>query len=188
MWVDGGAQRINFNDKDDNCCKHLDDGSSFVVKAYKPRDSYSGDYTVTPSTGGEDLILGRSDIRARLVTDLLDIPFSSEQHLFLTPPEQHDAAAFAAAKAREDAAAREAARKYREAQAAIRAEQERRLAMPPPAIGMTASQVRDATSWGAPARINETITAAGRREQWVYSTSRLLYFDNGKLTAIEQSR
>ena len=36
--------------------------------------------------------------------------------------------------------------------------------------------------------INATQTASGTREQWVYSLGRYLYFDNGRLTAIQESR
>jgi hypothetical protein len=53
-------------------------------------------------------------------------------------------------------------------------------------IGMTSTQVRDETEWGRPEKINKTITARGVREQWVYWSGEYLYFDNGKLTAIQQ--
>jgi hypothetical protein len=53
-------------------------------------------------------------------------------------------------------------------------------------IGMTADQVRK-SSWGRPKSINETITSAGRREQWVYGNS-YLYLENGVLTSIQTSR
>jgi hypothetical protein len=39
-------------------------------------------------------------------------------------------------------------------------------------------------SWGEPEKINETITAGQKSEQWVYSDN-YLYFDNGKLRAIQ---
>jgi hypothetical protein len=46
-------------------------------------------------------------------------------------------------------------------------------------------------SWGFPAKINKTITASGTNEQWVYenlfSDNEYLYFENGKLTAIQTS-
>lgn len=54
-------------------------------------------------------------------------------------------------------------------------------------IGMTAKQVR-ATQWGDPEHINSTITAHGKREQWVYGAGSYLYFDNGILTAIQQGQ
>ncbi len=53
-------------------------------------------------------------------------------------------------------------------------------------IGMTADQVREA--WGSPAQINTTTTRQGQSEQWVYGVGQYLYFDNGVLTAIQQSR
>lgn len=41
-------------------------------------------------------------------------------------------------------------------------------------------------AWGEPRSVNKTTTAYGVNEQWVYSTSRYLYFDNGVLTAIQE--
>ena len=41
-------------------------------------------------------------------------------------------------------------------------------------------------AWGEPRSVNKTTTAYGVHEQWVYSTSRYLYFDNGVLTAIQE--
>lgn len=41
-------------------------------------------------------------------------------------------------------------------------------------------------AWGNPIDINETITTGLVHEQWVYSLSLYLYFENGKLTAIQQ--
>ena len=54
-------------------------------------------------------------------------------------------------------------------------------------IGMSEQEVLD-SSWGRPQRINRTSTAAGSREQWVYGIGNYLYFDNGKLTAVQSSR
>ena len=53
-------------------------------------------------------------------------------------------------------------------------------------IGMTSSQVLNETEWGKPEKVNKTITAAGVREQWVYWSGEYLYFNNGKLTTIQQ--
>jgi hypothetical protein len=49
-------------------------------------------------------------------------------------------------------------------------------------IGMTKEMCQ--MSWGVPEKINETITSGKKTEQWVYSDN-YLYFDNGKLTAIQ---
>jgi len=38
-----------------------------------------------------------------------------------------------------------------------------------------------ASSWGKPQSVNKTATRFGVHEQWVYG----LYFDNGKLTKIQ---
>ena len=53
-------------------------------------------------------------------------------------------------------------------------------------IGMTADAVRK-SSWGKPQKVNSTITANGRHEQWVYGGG-YLYLDNGVLTSIQTSR
>jgi hypothetical protein len=53
-------------------------------------------------------------------------------------------------------------------------------------IGMTTEQV--VAAWGRPYNINETITARGKSEQWVYGSGQYLYFDNGVLKTIQRSR
>ncbi|MCZ2394609.1 MAG: hypothetical protein LC105_12180 [Chitinophagales bacterium] len=50
-------------------------------------------------------------------------------------------------------------------------------------IGMTKKMCR--TAWGNPYSINTTTTKYGQREQWVYSLKHYLYFENDKLTAIQ---
>jgi len=53
-------------------------------------------------------------------------------------------------------------------------------------LGMTQEQV--SMAWGRPGRINETVQASGVREQWVYSIYRYVYFHNGRVTAIQNTR
>lgn len=55
---------------------------------------------------------------------------------------------------------------------------------PTPQIGMTASEV-EASSWGKPVRKNITEYPWGKREQWVYSIYRYIYFENGRVTSIQ---
>lgn len=55
-------------------------------------------------------------------------------------------------------------------------------------IGMTPQQVINDTNWGKPKSINRTTTAAGTSEQWVYGIGTYLYFDNDRLTSIQQAR
>lgn len=58
----------------------------------------------------------------------------------------------------------------------------------PPAIGMTAAQVR-ASTWGEPSDINRTTTRYGVSEQWVYrsgSETKYIYLDDGIVTAIQE--
>ncbi len=52
-------------------------------------------------------------------------------------------------------------------------------------IGMSPEQVTKETSWGKPNHINRTTTAYGVHEQWVYGGGNYLYFENGRLTAIQ---
>ena len=69
-----------------------------------------------------------------------------------------------------------------------------------PRIGMTQSEAAN-SRWGRPWDINETITSLGNHEQWVYrgylpedecgsrdnsSKFRFLYFENGRLVAIQR--
>jgi hypothetical protein len=56
----------------------------------------------------------------------------------------------------------------------------------PVAIGMSAAEVIGAR--GAPRSINRTSTAAGTSEQWVYDVGTYVYLDNGKVTAVQDSR
>jgi hypothetical protein len=52
-------------------------------------------------------------------------------------------------------------------------------------IGMTAKQVAINTNWGRPDTVNRTTLKNGVHEQWVYPNKGYLYFDNGKLVAIQ---
>lgn len=51
-------------------------------------------------------------------------------------------------------------------------------------IGMTAEAVWR-SSWGKPQYVNTTTTAYGSREQWVYGGGNYLYFEDGRLVAIQ---
>lgn len=50
-------------------------------------------------------------------------------------------------------------------------------------IGMTKMQCR--ASWGAPEDINRTEASYGVHEQWCYPNYRYLYFEDGRLTTIQ---
>ena len=52
-------------------------------------------------------------------------------------------------------------------------------------IGMSKSQVINQSNWGEPKYVNRTVTKHGTHEQWAYSEYRYLYFDNGRLTVIQ---
>lgn len=53
-----------------------------------------------------------------------------------------------------------------------------------PKIGMTREEVI-ITKWGRPKKINKTTNAYGISEQWVYSSGKYVYLDNGIVTAIQ---
>ena len=51
-------------------------------------------------------------------------------------------------------------------------------------IGIRSQLARDC-GWGIPDSIRRTTTARGRSEQWIYPGPSYLYFENGKLVAIQ---
>ena len=102
------------------------------------------------------------------------------------------AAAAAARAARERAEAervRQEATRLQAAQAkkeaVDRAHREAMARRPGVRIGMTQEDVIERSNWGSPQRRSRTTTAAGIREQWIYEGGNYLYFDNGKLVAIQ---
>ncbi|MCM3172714.1 hypothetical protein [Paenibacillus sp. MER 99-2] len=66
-----------------------------------------------------------------------------------------------------------------------RAEVEKMFSRVPPAIGMTASEVRE-SSWGGPDKINKTTYEFGVHEQWVYSNYRYVYLEEGIVITIQE--
>lgn len=61
----------------------------------------------------------------------------------------------------------------------------KQAAKPGAALGMTPEEVIRDTAWGKPQKVNRTVTRAGVHEQWVYGGHNYLYFDNGRLTGIQ---
>ena len=53
-------------------------------------------------------------------------------------------------------------------------------------VGMTAEQVR--LAWGKPDHVNSTITGNHRSEQWVYGSNQYVYFEDGIMTSLQQSK
>lgn len=53
-------------------------------------------------------------------------------------------------------------------------------------IGMATDQVRAA--WGRPKSINSTVYSFGTHEQWVYGVGQYVYFENGVMTSLQQSK
>jgi len=88
-------------------------------------------------------------------------------------------------QAKEDAKQKIEDAKWAKQQAAWKAESARLSKLPGVRVGMTADQVLTQSSWGRPNSVNRTTTQYGTHEQWVYGGSNYLYFDNGKLTAIQ---
>lgn len=68
---------------------------------------------------------------------------------------------------------------------AARAQREAFARRPTPRIGMSRDEVVNATNWGKPLSIRRTTSASVVREQWIYGDKHYLYFENGKLTAIQ---
>lgn len=54
-----------------------------------------------------------------------------------------------------------------------------------PQIGMTKEEVINDTRWGKPNDVNRTITKHGVEEQWVYNVYGYLYFEDDKVTVIQ---
>lgn len=54
-----------------------------------------------------------------------------------------------------------------------------------PVIGISAAQA-EISSWGRPDSVNRTTTSHGVSEQWVYGSRGYLYFESGRLTAIQE--
>ena len=84
---------------------------------------------------------------------------------------------------RQELAKAESTRRQRDA--AAKATREAKARLPGVSIGITPEDVIQRTHWGAPRGKNRTITAFGVREQWVYDNNHYLYFENGKLVAIQ---
>ena len=55
-----------------------------------------------------------------------------------------------------------------------------------PKIGMTADEVK-ASNWGSPQKINKTTYEWGTTEQWCYPNNEYIYFEDGIVTAIQES-
>ena len=58
-------------------------------------------------------------------------------------------------------------------------------------VGMSAADVRRA--WGAPDKINRTLSASGAEEQWIYRSGRIgydqyVYLSNGVVTTVQSPR
>lgn len=53
-------------------------------------------------------------------------------------------------------------------------------------VGMSSAQVREA--WGRPEHINQTVTASVTHEQWVYPGSQYVYFNDGVMTSLQQTK
>lgn len=63
--------------------------------------------------------------------------------------------------------------------------QEQKKILDEPKIGMTPEEIENST-WGFPNDINKTTTEYGVHEQWVYGNGKYIYFDDGKVTAIQE--
>lgn len=64
----------------------------------------------------------------------------------------------------------------------------KRVLRPDAKIGMDTSDIILKTNWGVPDKKNKTETKHGTSEQWMYENRGYLYFESGKLTAIQTFR
>lgn len=55
---------------------------------------------------------------------------------------------------------------------------------PKPYIGMTTAEI-SASSWGSPNEVISTMTADGKEEQWEYAPNKVIFIENGFVTAIQ---
>lgn len=79
----------------------------------------------------------------------------------------------------------ESIKKYNENKEKEELEKEKESLKPNPSIGMTKEEIIE-SSWGKPNDINKTTTRYAVREQWVYSNSRYIYFEDGLVTTIQE--
>jgi len=91
----------------------------------------------------------------------------------------------AAAQVRELAVQQQRAAEAQREEEKRKLERSRVAKLPGVRIGMTVDQVLSQSHWGRPWSINRTTSATGVREQWVYGEGQYLYFDNGRLTTIQ---
>ena len=115
-----------------------------------------------------------------------ELGFSTVCYATFSPVERDEALAGVAREQAEAEAQRVASKAKDDADELERDAARVALAKKPPVrIGMTAKQVREQTSFGEPVSVNRTTTSKGVREQWVYPSDQYLYFENGRLTAIQ---
>lgn len=58
------------------------------------------------------------------------------------------------------------------------------IGKPKPYIGMTTTEVL-ASSWGPTNEVTSTMTTAGKQEQWEYANDKVIFIENGFVTAIQ---
>lgn len=126
--------------------------------------------------------MASTGIRAALILAeiaLVATPFGLSPVIAIADP--------AAAQSADQASDAEARSRERAMAAARKMVEEERKRKRGASIGMTAEQVLQST-WGKPKKINVTINAGGRHEQWVYPGFQYLYVDNGVLTSIQTNQ
>ena len=92
---------------------------------------------------------------------------------------------FAAEKIASDIRLKRTAEVERKAEIQQQAKRDAFARRPGAKIGMTPEDVIERSNWGRPQKKNRTTTARGVSEQWVYGNGNYLYFENGRLTAIQ---
>lgn len=105
-------------------------------------------------------------------------------HLRATPEMMADAAKQAERK-RKQAEAREAAKKRLEEYVQAHPEYATQILARQIALGMSQEDV--IAAWGKPDRVNTTVTALGKHEQWIYGDT-YVYVSDGRVTSWQTTR
>lgn len=178
FWVDSAQGKINAlpfcpSNKSPLDCEQLAANHSFKIESFVPFDedtTDSGDFLVTLDDGRQrylSTVFFESGLFNKRSWQILGHQeLMMHQNVFPAPPEE-----FLSRLRRQSRDAAVAHAKAQAKKGGVR-------------IGMTPDQVR-ASTWGKPLHVNRTTTSSGTQEQWVYAGDNYLYFDNGRLSAIQ---
>jgi hypothetical protein len=182
-WV--GLSRENFNISErSNAAVLVRETDGVWVPAFLPPVSTTGAaYEVVNGLSAPTVAADVSERNARAAADSVAARAAANR---LAAAERRRRDSEALALAREEAVKRREARVVRYRALGWSAADIQRIMDEKIWIGMSSDQLTE--SWGRPQRINETTSAAGTREQWVYSLDAFAYVDNGRVTSWQTSQ